>query len=181
MTRDTPDTPLDVPTVAVIGTGRMGAAMAERLRSSAAEVVVFNRTRSRATELAERIGATVAASAAEAAASAPVVLVSLADDDACRAAYSGPDGLVAGLGVGTVVAETSTIDPMTVTELSAMVGARGAALLDAPVSGSVPLVLSGELTVIVGGDAAVLDRCRPVLEVIGVASCSSGGRVRARR
>lgn len=153
--------------VAVVGTGRMGAAMAERLRSVGAKVTVYNRTRSTADAVAARIGATVAATAAEAAAAAPVVLVSLADDAACLAAYAGPDGIAAGVSPGAVVADTSTIDPQTVQELSARVTAQGATLLDAPVSGSGALVLRGEVTVIVGGDAGALDRARPVLELIG--------------
>jgi 3-hydroxyisobutyrate dehydrogenase-like beta-hydroxyacid dehydrogenase len=153
--------------VAVIGTGRMGSAMAERLRSVGAEVILFNRTRSTAVDLAGRIGATAAATAAEAAAAAPVVLVSLADDAACRAAYSGPAGIAAGVSPGAVVADTSTIDPITVRELSALVSARGGALLDAPVSGSGVLAVQGQVTVMVGGNSDALRTARPVLELIG--------------
>jgi 3-hydroxyisobutyrate dehydrogenase-like beta-hydroxyacid dehydrogenase len=151
---------------AVVGTGRMGAAMAARLRASGVEVVVFNRSREKAEQIAAASGASVAGSAADAAASAPVVLVSLADDDACRAAYGGSEGIAAGVGTGTVVVETSTIDPLTVTDLAASLTERGAGLLDSPVSGSVPLVERGELTAIVGGAAEDLVRARAVLDVI---------------
>ena len=163
-------------TVAVIGTGRMGAAMAQRLRSVGARVTIYNRTRSTAEALASRIGATVAATAAEAAASAAVVMVSLADDAACWDVYAGPDGIAAGVRAGTVVAETSTIDPRTVLALAGSVADRGAALLDAPVSGSVPLALRGELLVIAGGEAAALDLARPALEVIGRRILRVGGQ-----
>ncbi|GAA4682043.1 NAD(P)-dependent oxidoreductase [Phytohabitans rumicis] len=148
--------------VAVVGAGRMGAAMAIRLRESGAEVVVYNRTRDKAVAT----GAAIAGTAREAAASADTVLVSLADDAAVLGAYSGPDGVVAGLRAGTVVVETSTIDPDTVRRAAELVGERGAVLLDAPVSGSVPLVQQGQLTFMVGGPAADLDRVRPALDLL---------------
>lgn len=94
------------------------------------------------------------------------MLVSLADDAAVRAAYGGPDGLVAGLAAGQVVADTSTVDPETLRGLEAAVVAAGAALLDTPVSGSVSTVEAGALLVMAGGDAAALERARPALEAI---------------
>jgi 3-hydroxyisobutyrate dehydrogenase-like beta-hydroxyacid dehydrogenase len=150
--------------VAVIGTGRMGAAMAGRLARQGFPVTVHNRTAARARTVAEAIGARVAATAADAAGSASTVLVSLADDAAVRAVYN---DLSTGLRPGTVVVETSTIAPSTVHDVAAVVAARGADLLDAPVSGSVPVVERGELTFLVGGDPAPLDRARPVLDVLG--------------
>ena len=131
--------------VAVVGTGRMGAAMAARLRTRGADVVVHNRTRSRAAAVAAATGATVAETAREAAAGADVVLVSLADDAACTEAYGGEDGIVAGLSAATVVADTSTVGPWTSRRLNALVGERDAGMLDAPVSGSVSVVERGEL------------------------------------
>ncbi|TDE02245.1 NAD(P)-dependent oxidoreductase [Jiangella asiatica] len=142
----------------------MGAAMAGRLRRAGRDVVVFNRTPERARAVAEATGARVAGTAREAAAAGTVVLVSLADDDACRSVYAGPDGLAAGVGPDTVVADTSTVDPRTVASLAAAVRERGGGFLDAPVSGSVPLVERGELTVMVGGSAGDLARARPVLD-----------------
>jgi 3-hydroxyisobutyrate dehydrogenase/2-hydroxy-3-oxopropionate reductase len=152
-----------VGTVAVVGTGRMGAAMAARLAGAGQQVVMYNRTRARAEDAARGTGARVVDTPAAAAAAAEVVLVSLADDDAVRAAYAGDRGLAAGLRPGTVVLEMSTIAPQTVRELEPLVTTAGATLLDAPVSGSVPVVLRGELTVLVGGDASALDRARPAL------------------
>jgi 3-hydroxyisobutyrate dehydrogenase-like beta-hydroxyacid dehydrogenase len=150
--------------VAVVGTGRMGAAMAARLAGAGYEVVLYNRTRSRAEQAAQECGGRVVDTAAEAARAADVVLVSLADDPAVQAAYAGADGLVAGLRSGAVVLETSTVAPETVRALEPPVTDAGAALLDAPVSGSVPVVQRGELTVLVGGDAAALERARPALD-----------------
>ncbi|HJU01178.1 MAG TPA: NAD(P)-dependent oxidoreductase, partial [Actinomycetes bacterium] len=97
-------------------------------------------------------------------ASAQVVLSSLADDAAVGAAYTGGDGIVAGLQPGAVVCEASTIDPGTVRRLRPLVEDRGASLLDTPVSGSVSTVEAGQLTIMAGGDAAVLERARPALE-----------------
>ena len=150
--------------VAVIGTGRMGAAMAARLRAADTPVVVFNRSRDKAEAVAERHGATVAATAREAVADVDAVVVSLADDEALRMAYPGDDGLLAGVRSGLVICETSTVAPATVRELAPQVAERGGSLLDTPVSGSVPLVERGELSVMVGGDPAALEVARPVLD-----------------
>jgi 3-hydroxyisobutyrate dehydrogenase-like beta-hydroxyacid dehydrogenase len=152
------------PRVAVVGAGRMGAAMVGTLRRAGIEVLVFNRTRTRAEAAAEVTGADVAATARDAAAGAQVVLSSLADDAAVGDVYTGPDGLVAGLQPGTVVCESSTVDPGTVRRLRPLVEDRGAFLLDTPVSGSVSTVEAGQLTILAGGDPAVLDRVRPVLD-----------------
>lgn len=152
--------------VAMIGTGRMGAAMAAKLAGAGHEVVLYNRTRARADEVAGQIGAgaRVAGTAAEAAGSAGTVLVSLADDAAVTGTYQGDDGITAGAGPETVVLEMSTVAPATVRALEPALSERGATLLDAPVSGSVSVVQQGQLTVLVGGDAAALDRARPALD-----------------
>jgi 3-hydroxyisobutyrate dehydrogenase len=160
----------------VIGTGTMGGAMVETLRRSGRPVVVFNRTGTRAEKVAAATGATVAPTAREAAAGADVVVVSLADDAAAHAVYSGPDGLVAGLRSGAVVVETSTLAPTTVRRLAGAVEQRGAALLDAPVSGSVPLVERGELTFMVGGAADAVEAVRPVLDVLSKRIFHMGGQ-----
>lgn len=152
--------------VAVIGTGRMGGAMVGRFRGAEFPVVVYNRTRSKAEAVADEHGASVAGSAVEAVSGADVVVVSLPDDEAAFAAYRGDGGLVAGLAPGAVVADTSTIAPATARELARDVEAAGAALLDAPVSGSVATVEAGGLTVMAGGDAAALEKARPVLEAM---------------
>lgn len=151
-------------TAAIVGTGRMGSAMAERLRSQGTTVVLYNRTRDRAAGLAERIGASVADTAAAAAARADVVITMLADDDAVRMAYIGPDGVAAGLRAGAVAVDMSTVLPETIGVVAPAVRASGAGVLDAPVSGSVTTTLAGELTIMAGGDDADLERARPILE-----------------
>jgi 3-hydroxyisobutyrate dehydrogenase-like beta-hydroxyacid dehydrogenase len=153
----------------------MGAAMAGRLAAAGHELVLYNRTADRAAALASSLGAVSSGTAGEAAHGSQMVLVSLADDAAVDAVYRGPDGLAAGLGEGAVVVETSTIAPATVRGLAPLVEERSAALLDAPVSGSVPVVERGELTFLVGGDAAVLDRVRPVLAALAKRVFHLGG------
>jgi 3-hydroxyisobutyrate dehydrogenase-like beta-hydroxyacid dehydrogenase len=125
---------------------------------------VFNRTRSRAEDLAGRTEARVADSAREAAEFAEVCLVSLADDPAVTATYLDDNGLIAGLQPRAIVCDASTVAPATVRGLNPLVAEKDAILLDTPVSGSVSTVGSGTLTVMVGGDQDALDRARPVLE-----------------
>lgn len=149
--------------VAVVGIGRMGAAMAARLTEAGYEVLLYNRTRERADQVAAESGGRVVDTAAGAAGAAETVLVSLADDAAVTAAYRGNGGLVAGLRPGTVVLEMSTVAPRTVRDLELLVSSADATLLDAPVSGSVPVVQRGELTILAGGDEAALERARPAL------------------
>ena len=152
--------------VSVVGTGRMGGAMAGRAAEAGHAVTVWNRTRSTAESVAIRCGrgVTVADTARDAARDADVVLVSLADDAAARATYGGDDGLVAGLGPGTVVADTSTVAPQTIRALEAAVRATGAVLVDTPVSGSVSSVEGGTILVMAGGRGDDLERARPALE-----------------
>lgn len=153
-------------TVAVVGTGRMGTAMTGRLRSGGADVIVYNRTRERAEKAASQTGADVAGTAREAASSAGTVIVSLADDRAVDEAYTGNEGIIAGLNPGTVVADTSTIDPETARRIAHLVEEAGAGHLDSPVSGSVSVVERGELTIMAGGRGDDLDAARPVLDVL---------------
>jgi 3-hydroxyisobutyrate dehydrogenase/2-hydroxy-3-oxopropionate reductase len=150
--------------VALIGTGRMGSAMGARVAAAGHDLTVFNRTRSRAEDVARSTGAQVADTARDAAASAEMCLVSLADDAAVTATYLADDGLIGGMQPGAVVCELSTVAPATVRGLSPLVAQKGATLIDTPVSGSVSVVESGTLTVMVGGDQAALDQARPVLE-----------------
>lgn len=150
--------------VAVIGTGRMGGAMVGTLRSAGYDVMVYNRSTGKAEAVAEATGATVAATPAEAARSARIVLSSLADDRAVIDTHTGLDGTITGLGSDSVLVETSTIDPQTLHSIEPAVSAQGATLLDGPVSGSVPLVEQGKLTFMVGGNAETLETVRPVLD-----------------
>jgi 3-hydroxyisobutyrate dehydrogenase/2-hydroxy-3-oxopropionate reductase len=153
-------------TVAIVGTGRMGSAMAVALARSGAALILQNRTRDRAEALAGELGGSVRVvdTPAEAAAAADVTITMLTDDAAVRSAFGGRDGLAAGARPGTVLVDMSTVLPDTIRSVEAEVRARGAGLLDAPVSGSVHLAESGALTLMVGGTAEDLELARPALE-----------------
>jgi 3-hydroxyisobutyrate dehydrogenase/2-hydroxy-3-oxopropionate reductase len=150
-------------TVALLGTGRMGGAMVRTLRRAGFDVVAWNRDRGKCRAVAHTSGAEVAEGAAEAASAADVAITSLADDAAVEAVYADASK---GFHAGQVVLEMSTIAPETVRKVARSVQGRGATMLDAPVSGSVPVVERGELLIMVGGDPDALDRARPVLEAL---------------
>jgi 3-hydroxyisobutyrate dehydrogenase-like beta-hydroxyacid dehydrogenase len=152
--------------VAVIGTGRMGGAMARTISRAGFETVLWNRDREKTEEVAADTGAPIASSAADAASKADVVLTSLADDAALERVYLGADGVVEGIGTDAVAIDTSTVDPRTAERVGAAVDATGAGFLDSPVSGSVSTVEAGALTIMVGGDATLLKRVRPVLDAL---------------
>jgi 3-hydroxyisobutyrate dehydrogenase-like beta-hydroxyacid dehydrogenase len=152
--------------VAVLGAGNMAGAMVGTLRRAGIDVSVWNRTTSRGQTVAETHGATPADTRAGAIEGADVVLSSLADDTAVLETYLGDDGAAAACASGQVVLEMSTIAPSTVLRVGESVTAAGAAFLDAPVSGSVPTVEKGELTIMVGGEAGALERARPVLDAL---------------
>jgi 3-hydroxyisobutyrate dehydrogenase/2-hydroxy-3-oxopropionate reductase len=151
-------------TVAIVGTGRMGGSMARAIAAAGLPLVLQNRTRERAEPIASELGARLATSPAEAASLADVTITMLGDDAAVEATFIGPDGLVDGARPGVVLVDSSTTRPETIRSLEAAVRATGAGLLDAPVSGSVGLAASGQLTLMVGGEAADLERARPGLE-----------------
>lgn len=159
--------PVPVRRVAVIGLGRMGAPMAANIARAGHDVVLHNRTRATALEVAAATGAAVADSPREAAAGAEVVVTMLADASALRSVLEGPDGVLAGLGEGTVLLDMGTTGPAAVAQLRPVVEATGAVLVDAPVSGSVAAAEAGELTLLVGGPASALEVVRPVLDAVG--------------
>jgi len=150
--------------VALLGTGRMGSAMARSLARAGFSLTLYNRSATKAEALAAEIGSTTAATAAEAVATAPLAISMVSDESAVEALYRGPSGVLAGLSEGATLLEMSTVPPHVVRALEPDVRARGGAVLDAPVSGSVPLAEAGTLTIMVGGEVADLERARPVLE-----------------
>ena len=152
-------------TVAVLGLGAMGSRIARRLLDAGHELVVWNRTAEKAAGLVEA-GATAAATPAEAAGRAEVVLTMVANPDALREVTEGEDGVVAGLGSGATLIEMSTVGPEAVRRLAEVVGER-AGLLDAPVLGSRAEAEAGTLRVFVGGPAELAERWTPLLSVLG--------------
>jgi 3-hydroxyisobutyrate dehydrogenase len=144
----------------------MGGAMAGHLAKNGYAVTGYDVNPARA-EAAARGGVARAASPAEAAQGADVVMSSLPTPAAVRAAYLGPDGVLTRAGAGAVLVDLSTIDPDTWKEVARAAEAQGLACLDAPVSGGPVEAGSGKLVFIVGGEERVLERCRPIFATLG--------------
>jgi 3-hydroxyisobutyrate dehydrogenase-like beta-hydroxyacid dehydrogenase len=149
-----------VSVIAFCGLGRMGVPMAARLLGAGHELRAWNRTPGKAGSLVDA-GATEAGSPAEAAAGADFVVTMLADPAALDAVVD-----VADLRPGTTLVEMSTVGPDAVRRLAGRLPA-GVDVVDAPVLGSIPQATEGTLKIFAGGDPAVFERCRPVLEAMG--------------
>jgi 3-hydroxyisobutyrate dehydrogenase-like beta-hydroxyacid dehydrogenase len=140
--------------------------MASRFLEAGFEVHGEERSREGAQEL-EAQGLHWEVTPREVAAATDVVFTSLPDDGVLTAVASGPDGILAGLSTGEIWVDMSTVSPRVSRETAERVHATGAAMLDAPVSGSVPQVQSGTLTIMVGGDEGAYERVEPILRVLG--------------
>jgi 3-hydroxyisobutyrate dehydrogenase-like beta-hydroxyacid dehydrogenase len=152
--------------LAFVGLGAMGSRLSRRLLEAGYPVTGYNRTASKAQPLVDA-GMRLAVTPRDAAAAADVVFTMVSDDEALRAVMGGADGVLAGLRRGAVFVEMSTVSPEVTREIGALVAARGATMLDAPVSGSTVSVEQGVASVQVGGDAAALERVRPYLVTMG--------------
>lgn len=149
-----------------IGLGVMGGRMAARLLDKGHHVTGYNRTRAKAQWLIDR-GMTWGASPRAVAEAADAVFVMVTDSAALESVAFGGDGFVEGLGAGKLVVDMSTVSPSMSRAVASQVRARGADMVDAPVSGS-PLTLEqGKLSMMVGGERAAFDRVKPLLEDIG--------------
>ena len=157
--------------IAVVGLGNMGAAIAGRLLDRGHEVTVWNRSPGKADEVAGK-GATVAPTAAEAAAGAEVVLVVLTDDDAVADVVLGAGGVAAALAEGAVLADVSTVSPAMARRLAAE-GPAGR-VLDTPVLGAPSALAAGSGRFVVGGPAEALSVAQPVLDDLGAATTHCG-------
>jgi 3-hydroxyisobutyrate dehydrogenase len=148
--------------IAIAGTGRMGAAMAERLLARAHEVTVWNRTPQKTKALATA-GAKVATTPRAAASGAEFIITMLTDAAAIEAMYRGADGLLAGEVRGKLFIDMSTVRPHVEKALAASVTGKGAALIECPVGGTVGPAREGKLFGFVGGQASDVERARPLL------------------
>lgn len=149
-----------------IGVGAMGLPMALNLRRAGYPVAFVTR-RAAAAEPLIAAGATRHDSAASVAAASAIVLLCVPADAEIEDALYRPDGVLAGLRPGSAIVELSTATPGVVRQAARAVAERGSVLLDCPVSGGVRGAREGTLTLMAGGDPEVLERCRPVLAVLG--------------
>lgn len=151
--------------VAFLGLGAIGAPMARHLAVPSFELAVWNRTAAKAGRFVDaHAGVRHAATPADAARGAAVVVTCLPTSHEVEALLDGPDGLLAGMDAGTTLVDCTSGDPVTSRRMAARLAGRGIDFVDAPVSGGTSGAEKGTLTVMVGGEAATLARVRPVLE-----------------
>jgi len=152
--------------IGFVGLGHMGGNMAARFL--AAGYTVYGEERNRATAQGlEHDGLQWRDTPREAAEAADILFTSLPNDRVLETVASGPDGVLAGLAADEVWVDMSTVSPRASRELAERVHALGASLLDAPVSGSVPQVQAGTLTIMVGGNKDAYARVEPLLRELG--------------
>jgi 3-hydroxyisobutyrate dehydrogenase len=147
--------------VGFIGLGNIGLPMAKRLVAAGLETTVYDVVSERAAQVA---GARAAASPREVAAASDVVGLCVRDDADVRAAMRGDAGVLAGAAHGAIIAIHSTVQPATVIEVAALAAERGVGVVDACITGGGTGAAQGTLTVMVGGDAAHVDRARPFFD-----------------
>lgn len=152
--------------IGFVGLGTMGSAMAANIRRAGLEVTAWNRTPGRAPELLT-LGVTEAATPADVARAADIVVVCVSDTPDVEAVLFGPDGIARGLVAGGLVIDCSTISPGATAAFAARLAEAGIAFVDAPVSGGSEGAVLGTLTIFVGGDAAAVERAQPVLAAMG--------------
>lgn len=152
--------------VGFIGLGLMGQPMARNLMKGGYELVVHNIPGDRAEELG-REGATVAGNGREVAAQSDVIITMLPDSPDVQQVVAGENGILEGLKAGTLLIDMSTISPVVTKALAEQVRAKGASMLDAPVSGGDVGAIQGTLSIMVGGEASDFERAKPLFEKMG--------------
>ena len=157
-----------------IGTGVMGHAMCGHLLGAGHRVTVHSRTRARADALVDR-GATWAGSGGAVAAGSDVVFAMLGYPADVRAVVLGPGGVIEASRPGTVFVDMTTSEPTLAAEIAEVAAASGVHALDAPVSGGDVGARDATLSIMVGGDADVVERVRPLLELMGRSIVHQGG------
>jgi 3-hydroxyisobutyrate dehydrogenase-like beta-hydroxyacid dehydrogenase len=157
-----------------IGLGVMGGQMVDRLLAKGHSVTGFNRTQSKAEWLVKN-GMKLAQSPREVAETADIVFAMVTNGPALKGIAEGADGLLAGLSPGKIFADISTVGPDLSRQIAEEVRARGADMVDSPVSGSVITLQQGQLSVMVGGRAETFERVKPILLDIGPKVTHVGG------
>ena len=168
--------------VGIAGVGAMGSRMGRNLLKHGFEVVAYDVSPERLAELS-RHGAAAAADLADLAERAECVITMLPSLEVIEATVLGPGGLAETMPPGATYIDTSTSSPSLSRRLAAALGERGIAMLDAPVSGTTPAAEDGTLVFMVGGDAVVLERHRPVLAAMGtrIIHCGEAGQGNAMK
>jgi 3-hydroxyisobutyrate dehydrogenase len=148
--------------IGLVGLGRMGSAIAQRLGECGHEVIAWDKNPKAVAAQGNHVRA--AENPRAVAAAAEIVLSIITEDKGVRRVFTGKDGFLAGDVAGKLFVEMSTLQPMTHRALAPAVSAKGARLVDSPVLGSIPTVREGKLFALVGGDTADVARARSVLD-----------------
>lgn len=154
--------------IAVLGLGLMGGGMARQLLAAGFDVTVWNRSPDKATALGQA-GARIAATPADAAMGADIVVAMLADDDVSRNVWTGEDGALAAMAPGAIAIESSTLTGDWVFDLARQAAAQGVGFLEAPVTGSRDQAAQGTLRFLVGGEADSIATARSAFDAMGSA------------
>jgi 3-hydroxyisobutyrate dehydrogenase len=161
--------------VGFIGIGNMGAPMAAHLVTAGFDVSVYDVRPEAVSIFVERHGGRGAGSLSELAQNAEAVITMLPGDKVVREVILGGEGVAAALPQGAIVIDMSTSDPMATRSLSEALKPRGIPVVDAPVMGGVVFAQDATLDIMVGGDADVIERCRPLLKAMGRTVMECGG------
>jgi 3-hydroxyisobutyrate dehydrogenase len=159
--------------IGVIGLGRMGIPMSQRLLKGGYPVTVYNRTKGKDGVLISQ-GVTVASSPAQLMEQTDVVVIMVSNDQAISEIFSGNNGLLSSGTIGRIIINMSTVSPGISKEMAELCRQQGNHYLDAPVSGSVKQAESGELVLMVGGEEAVFQHVKPILDQLGKLSIRVG-------
>jgi 3-hydroxyisobutyrate dehydrogenase-like beta-hydroxyacid dehydrogenase len=152
--------------VGFIGLGTMGAPMARNVMKRGHALTVFDVVPAAVASIVAA-GARAGATPKDVAAASDIVITMLPDAPDVERVALGPEGLVAGIRAGAIYVDMSTIDPATTRKVGAAIADRGAAMIDSPVGKTADAAVAGTLTLMVGGAAEVVERCRPVLDCMG--------------
>jgi 2-hydroxy-3-oxopropionate reductase len=152
--------------IGYIGLGLMGKSIARNILKAGFPLVVHNRSRAAVDELSAQ-GATPASTPAEVAAQVDVIFTNLPDTPDVELVALGKDGIIEGAHEGLIFVDNSTIKPAATRTIAAKLAEKGVLCLDAPVSGGDIGARDGTLTIMIGGDAAALEKVMPVFQVIG--------------
>ncbi|MFH1032165.1 MAG: 2-hydroxy-3-oxopropionate reductase [Chloroflexota bacterium] len=152
--------------VGFIGLGIMGKPMARNLMKAGFEVSVYNRTTSKADQLVSE-GAKKANSPKDLAEKNPVLIIMVADTPDVESVILGKNGVIEGIKPDSVVIDMSTISPQATQIMAGRLKEKGAFMLDAPVSGGEPGAVNATLSIMVGGEAKIFERCRHIFEALG--------------
>ncbi len=163
--------------IAFLGLGAIGTPMARHLAIPGFTLSVWNRTAAKAQAFAAAHPARAAATPADAVRVASFVVTCLPVSRDVESLLDGPDGLLAGMAKGTLLIDCTSGDPATSQRIAARLAEHGVGFIDAPVSGGVIGAENGKLTIMVGGDAALLERAMPVLKAMGekIVHCGAVG------